>query len=108
MNAKLQRLKKIRSFLRSQSGPRTVTEIHDALVNRLGEDVSRKTIERDVDELIESRSVIVMQGLPARIQLTEIEQIEVTLTTQEIKSLIQLLGDDSEISQKLKKALQSF
>jgi predicted DNA-binding transcriptional regulator YafY len=71
MNAKLQRLKKIRSFLRSQSAPWTITEVYEALVKRLGEDVSRKTIERDIDDLLEDRKVIVMPGLPSRYQLNE-------------------------------------
>jgi predicted DNA-binding transcriptional regulator YafY len=107
MNAKFQRLNKIRSFLRSQSDPQTITEVYEALINRLGESVSRKTVERDLDELIESRVVILMPGLPAKYQLTEADQLEITLKVEEIKTIIQLLGDDSEITQKLKKTLQS-
>jgi predicted DNA-binding transcriptional regulator YafY len=105
MIKKIQRLKKIRSFLRSQPNPKTITEVYEALVQRLGEKISRKTIERDFDELIESRMVVVMPGLPARYSPLESEEIEVTLTIEEIKSIIQLLGEHSEISTKFKNAL---
>ena len=85
-----------------------MTEVYEALVKRLGEDVSRKTIERDIDELVEARFLIVMPGLPARYQLSEIEEIEVMLSIGEIKIIIQLLGDDSDLAQKLKKTLNAI
>ena len=102
MNAKQQRLKKIKSFLRLQSSPQSITEIFEALVSRLGEDISRKTIERDLDQLIEERSVTLMPGTPARFQIIEVHEIEVILTKDEINTIISNLGEDSEIGKKLK------
>jgi predicted DNA-binding transcriptional regulator YafY len=105
MNAKLQRHKKIRSFLRSQSSPQTITEVYEALVNRLGQDVSRKTVERDIDELIESRIVILMPGLPTRYQLAACEELEIILTVQEIGEILSKLEEKSELKLKLKKMI---
>jgi len=107
MKTKFQRLKKIKSFLRTQSGPQTIIEIYEALVKRLGEDVSRKTIERDMDELIEARAVILMPGLPARFQMAETDKIEVILSVEEIKTILTLLNENSETYLKLKKILHS-
>lgn len=102
MNAKQQRLKKIKSFLRLQSSPQSITDVYEALVSRLGEDISRKTIERDLDQLIEERSATLMPGTPARFQIIEVQEIEVILTKDEINTIISALGVDSEIGKKLK------
>ena len=107
MNAKLNRLKKIRSYLRTQSSPQTITEVFEALVKRLGEDISRKTIERDMDELIEARAVVLMPGLPSRFQLAETDQIELTLSAEEIRTILALLNENTETHLKLKKILQN-
>jgi molybdopterin-biosynthesis enzyme MoeA-like protein len=105
MNTKLERLKKIKNLIRSQSSPLTISEIHEALVKRLGLEVSRKTIERDIDDLIEARILIVLPGMPARFELIVQDEIELVLKVQEIKEIIEVMGIESEISQKLKKLL---
>ena len=102
MNTKQQRLKKIKSFLRLQSSPHSITEIFEALVSRLGEDISRKTIERDLDQLIEEKSVTLMPGTPARFQIIELSEIEVIFTKDEINTIISALGEESEIGKKLR------
>jgi hypothetical protein len=48
MNNKEERKRKIKNFLRFQTRPVTVSEIHEAITNRLGLEISRKTIERDI------------------------------------------------------------
>jgi predicted DNA-binding transcriptional regulator YafY len=108
MNAKLQRFKKIRSYLRKQPVAQSVTEIYQALFKIPGEDVSRKTIERDMDELVESQIVISIPGLPTRYQISDTDQIEISLTPDEIKQIIGLLGEHSDTSLKLKKILQNY
>ena len=102
MNAKQLRIKKIKTFLRLQSGPQTITEVYEALVKRLGEEVSRKTIERDLDELIETRVVSLMPGIPARFTLVSGLEIELTLSLKELEHILTLLDPDSELAKKIR------
>ena len=88
--------------MHSQSKPQTIKDVFDVLINRHGEEVSRKTIERDLDQLIEERSVTLMPGTPARFQIIEISEVEVILTKDEINTIISALGEDSEIGKKLR------
>lgn len=105
INSKLVRLKKIRSFLKHQSYPQSISEIHDALIRRLGVDVSRKTIERDVLEMEEDRKLKPWPGNPTKYSLLGQPEIEIPLTTDEIQILLKLLGPDSQLSDKLKEYL---
>ena len=102
MNTKLKRLKKIKSFLRSQADPKSITDVYEALVRRLGEDVSRKTIERDLDEMIEARVVSLMPGVPSRFMLVAGVEIELTLSLKELEHILTLLDPDSELAKKIR------
>jgi hypothetical protein len=55
MNKRIERIGKIKNFLRFQSGGVTVSEIHEAMVKRMGLDISRKTIERDIIDMVEGK-----------------------------------------------------
>ena len=105
MNAKFKRIKKIKDFLKSQSVSSTITEIHKTLKNRFGLDISRKTIERDIDELVEERIVLFLPGLPTRYKIIPQNEIELNLTKEEIRTIISNLGESTEISMKLKRYL---
>jgi predicted DNA-binding transcriptional regulator YafY len=102
MNTKQQRLKKIRSFLRSQSDPQTISEVFDALVNRHGEEVSRKTIERDLDELLEAKALALLPGTPSKFKLIALEEVEIPLTLDEARTIILVLGEGSELATKIR------
>jgi DeoR/GlpR family transcriptional regulator of sugar metabolism len=102
MKSKVERIRKIRSFLRHQSGPQSITEIYGALINRLGLDVSRKTIERDVLQMEEEGLIRAHQGTPVRYYLNGPPEIDIRLTLEEVTILIKLLGPDSPISDKLR------
>jgi hypothetical protein len=105
MNKRIERLRKIRNFLRLQSGGVTVSEIHEAMVNRLDLKISRKTIERDVIDMVEDGYLGILSGLPTRYQLIKPVEVELALKVEEIRLLIELLDQNSELYQKLKRAL---
>jgi len=106
MNIKSNRVNKIKSFLRMQSVPVTVTEIHDALVNRMNLDVSRKTIERDMIEMGETKTVSVTPGVPSIYVINKPTEVEIVLKIEEIEIILKHLGPTSEVYKKLQKNLQ--
>ena len=105
MNKRIERFGKIKNFLRFQSGAVTVSEIHEALVKRIGLNVSRKTIERDIVDMVEAGLVCLFPGMPMRYQLIKLTEVDLTLQVEEISLLLDLLKEDSELHQKLKRAL---
>ena len=105
MNSKIQRMKKIKSFLRLQSSPQSITQIHEALVRRLGLEISRKTIERDIDDLLEAGRLTILEGSPAKYSLAGAQDIDITLRVDEINTLISLLRPESELALKLRSYL---
>jgi hypothetical protein len=105
MNKRIERIGKIKNFLRFQTGGVTVSEIHEALVKRMSLDISRKTIERDVIEMVEEGLVSLQPGMPMRYQLITPAIVEVALKVEEITLILELLDQDSELHQKLKRAL---
>lgn len=105
MSIKNDRIHKIKSFLRMQSGPVTVTEIHEALSKRMHLDISRKTIERDMIEMVETKVVTVISGVPSKFTLNKPTDIELVLKVEEIQIILKHLEPTSEIYQKLQKNL---
>lgn len=89
-----------------QNGPVTVTEIHEALAKRMHLDVSRKTIERDMIEMHEARTVSMISGVPSRYSLSKPSEIELILRVEEIEIILKHLDPTSDIYQKLQKNLQ--
>ncbi len=106
MNTKNQRLKKIKSFLRIQSEPVTVTEIHEALSLRMNLDISRKTIERDIIEMVENQLVLAFVGVPSKFTLNKTAEIELSLKVEEIQSILKLVDTEGELFRKLTKSLE--
>jgi hypothetical protein len=105
MNKRIERKGKIKNFLRFQSGAVTVSEIHEALVKRLSLDISRKTIERDIINMVEDGLVSLSPGMPMRYQLIKPAEVDLALKVEEITLILELLEQDSELHQKLKRAL---
>ncbi len=105
MSKKIDRIKRIRSFLRLQSEAMSVSEIHEALAKRQGIDVSRKTIERDISDMVEDKRVALILGMPTRYHLIQSSEVEVTLRVDEITHLLEMLDVSSELYQKLKRSL---
>ena len=107
MNTKNQRLRKIKSFLRMQSEPVTVTEIHEALSLRMNLDISRKTVERDIMEMVENQLVLAFVGVPSKFTLNKTAEIELSLKVEEIQAILKLMErEDGELFRKLSKSLE--
>lgn len=102
MKSKAERIKKIRSFLRHQSDPQSITEIYGALRNRFGLEVSRKTIERDVLQMEEEGFIRAHEVRPFRNYLRDPPEIDIRLTLEEVTILIELLGSGPPIAGKLR------
>lgn len=69
----------------------TITEIYEYLRFRAHVQVSRKTIQRDMDELIEKRIVLQKEGCPLKFSLIEDKTCRIELNIQEIDELIEIL-----------------
>lgn len=106
MSIKSERINKIKSYLRMQSSPVTVTEIHQALTKRMHLDISRKTIERDMADLLEKNDVTVTWGTPSSYLLNKPQEIEILLKREEIESILEKINPDSEIHLKLKRYIE--
>ena len=102
MSIKEDRLLKIKSFLRFQTSPCSVSEIHEALLVRYHLQVSRKTIHRDLQELCDKGQVVFFEGVPARYSLDKPDELELVLKINEIKQILQALDPKSELFLKLK------
>lgn len=106
MNIKNDRINKIKSFLRMQTSPMTVTEIHEALSKRFHLDVSRKTIERDMVQMIEMGCLTITPGVPAKYTLNKPNEVEVVLKLEKIRLILGLIKSDSELYGKLSKCVE--
>jgi hypothetical protein len=106
MNTKNQRLRKIKSFLRMQSDPVTVTEIHEALSLRMNLDISRKTVERDIIEMVDNQLVLSSIGVPSKFTLNKTAEIELSLKVEEIQTILKVVEAEGELFRKLSKCLE--
>jgi hypothetical protein len=90
-----------------QSEPVTVTEIHEALSLRMNLDISRKTVEREIIEIVENQLVLAFVGVPSKLILNKTTEIELSLKVEEIQSILTLLErQDGELFRKLSKSLE--
>jgi hypothetical protein len=46
--------------------------VFDVLTNRHGEEVSKKTIEQDIEELLEAKALFLLPGTPSKFKLITI------------------------------------
>lgn len=101
MNRKSVRLVRLLNFLRLQSAPLTVTEIHEALVDRLDLQASRRTITRDLEELLED-GLIKSDGIPKRFFLCNENEVILRLTREEAHYLLGSISTPNSLIKKLK------
>jgi DeoR/GlpR family transcriptional regulator of sugar metabolism len=108
MGPKEERLVKIKSFLRFQTSPCSISEIHEALTIRYHFRISRKTIQRDLQELCDKRQVIAFDGIPIRFSLAKPEELELVLKINEVNQILQCLDPQSELFIKIKSKSSIF
>ena len=89
-----------------QSEPVTVTEIHEALSLRMNLDISRKTIERDIIEMVENQIVLASLGVPSKYTINKTAEIELSLKVEEIQAILKVVGAEGELFWKLTKSLE--
>jgi hypothetical protein len=107
MKNKPNRHAKIKTVLRHQAHPSSITEIHEALIGRAGQRISRRTIERDLYELEAEDEIVVIGGIPVRFKLRVREEVQLRLRREEIELILALLDRESELFQKLDHTLRS-
>jgi predicted DNA-binding transcriptional regulator YafY len=107
MNSKMVRFNKIKSILRFSSQALTISEIHEGLTKRLGIEISRKTIERDLLEMSEAQAVAIIPGVPSRFTLSAPSEIELVLSVEEVKSILELIRTNADLYQKIKTNLEN-
>lgn len=106
MTQKSKRIEKIKSFLRLQSFPATITEIHEALVKRMHLDVSRKTVERDMVYLVDQEVVSAQKGIPSRFVLNRPKEFIVSLKHAEVIQIIECMPLESDLIKRLRSLVE--
>ena len=104
MKTKQERQKSIKSFLMRQTSPVSITDVYEALI-RSGDRISRKTIERDMGELIEAGSVMQKEGVPIKFVIKASAEIELILSIEELKEIIAILPSTSLLKLKIENLL---
>lgn len=87
-----------------QSSPATVSEVHEALTKRSNLNVSRKTVERDLMEMLERKLVIANGLMPQRFEIIKHSDVELTFTKNEIEFLLSVIPSHLPVYHKIKNA----
>lgn len=106
MTKKNRRWEKIRGYLAESKTPMMITEIYQKIILSVGDKVSRKTIQRDMEEMIEERIVIQIEDSPLRFRLAPVLKARIEIEREEAKVLMELLGPDSILYKKIKVAFK--
>lgn len=103
MKTRADRWSKIKSYLRTQSEPSTVTEIFEALTRQNNLETCRKTISRDLFEMMEAGIVGSTPGIPQRFVLMKSFQIELSLTLEELDFLLSIIPQQHQLYSKMRR-----
>lgn len=101
MRTKELRFKKIRECMRLKKRELTISEIHEWIMKVAGMNISRKTIQRDMDELIESRIVIQKEGMPITFSLISEKSYSLELELHEIDIILESLINHERLKDKI-------
>ena len=83
-----------------------MTEIHEALSLRMNLDISRKTVERDIIEMVDNQLVLVSLGIPSKYTLNKGTEIDLSLKVEEIQAILRGMEAEGELFRKLTKSLE--
>ena len=106
MKNKLERHKKIKRVLRSLAGHATISQVYEVMTLQ-GDKISRKTIERDMFELVENKVVSQIEGNPIKFLILDDYEVEITLTLQELMELVEFIPVDHSLRGRLSKYLNT-
>ncbi len=101
MSKKIIRQHKIKECMRKLDRLVTVTEIYEHIYKASHIDVTRKTIQRDMEELIERKEVLQQEGCPLRFSLIESKTYQIELTLKEIDEVLESLTSKPMIQEKI-------
>ena len=87
----MNRVKEIGNILLEEQRPLSISEIHNYLFDRQGIDVTRKTIQRDIEDMEERGIIAKLNSYPAKYQLTDSEVLHIELSLEEIGIMINAL-----------------
>ncbi len=79
----------------------TITEIYEWIFKTCQIDVTRKTIQRDMDELIERKEVLQREGCPLHFTLIESKTYQIELTLLEVDEVLESLTNKPAIQEKI-------
>lgn len=89
MDKKTRRQNRIRELIKRESRPLTVTELYRMLVIQVEGDLSRKTVERDVDEMISRREIKQASEAPLRLVIGDVRVRTYLLSDEEVKFIVE-------------------
>lgn len=95
------RQQKIKECMRKLDRIVTITEIYEWIFKTCHIDVTRKTIQRDMDELIERKEVLQREGCPLRFSLIETKTYQIELTLVEVDEVLASLTNKPAIQEKI-------
>ena len=101
MNKKAHRFKIITTYFNEIGNTsQTISQIYDGIYSRYQVDVSRKTVERNVHEMITEEIIVGdSSGIyPTKYQLKEYGQCTISLSREELNLLVNFLSELPEIS----------
>jgi len=105
MQRKELRFTKIRECMRLLDENVTISEIHEWISKCTQVKVSRKTIQRDLEELIERRIVIQAEGCPLRFRLLATKIYCFKLGLDDVDQLLESISHNSKIKNLILKQL---
>lgn len=105
MNKKMARFLKIKDFLRKKGKEMTVTEICEHISEQAGAKISRKTIQRDMDELVNSHQVIQINKFPLHFKIKEKRLCKIQLSQDEINTILKSLKNKPQLLKKIREQI---
>ena len=105
MNAKNLRKKLIKTLFRSTSVPKTVNGVYEELKTSYNLDISRKTIERDLFEMVGEEVLKITKDFPCHFALGKNDHYELILTNEELTYLAVIIPVAHPLNEKVKQLL---
>jgi len=113
MSDKIKRHAQLKEIMRKSNGPMSISEVYSIFERCLGSDISRKTIHRDIMELIENGDIKQSQERPIKLVLIpkknytiEFEEAELVTLKTILDSMGACQGVDMGIREKVISKIQ--
>lgn len=101
LSKKQKRWEKIRVCLRGQDKPLTTSEIFETISMQKDISLVRKTLQRDLMEMIEERIITQTSESPLRFHLIPVMKAKIEIEREEAMTLLKILSPDSRLYKKI-------